>query len=326
MEASTAEETKRVRDRVSAIAADFADDRHDRQRRRHLDPADFARLAETGFLLTGVSLQDGGLFESVQASTRPIAGILRVLAAGDASVALVSSMHPAVLSFWLASPQADEPHRDAWADQRRRHGEHAKAGAWFGTITSEPGSGGDIANTKAVARPADDGDGWLLSGQKHFGSGSGVTSYMLTSARPDGEQEPDWFVIEVAGVPWDGSAGMRLTAEWDGHGMGATQSHGMAFEAFPAVRCGWPGNWKRIADAAGPFVGTVFTSVIIGILDAVVATARTQLKRRAVSLGPYEAVEWARAEQDAWLAEQAFEGMLRAVESADSTLSYSLAR
>ena len=63
---------------------------------------------------------------------------------------------------------------------------------------------------------ANGGDGWLLSGQKHFGSGSGVTSFMLTSARPDGEQEPDWFVIEVAGVPWDGSAGMRLTAEWDG--------------------------------------------------------------------------------------------------------------
>ena len=37
-----------------------------------------------------------------------------------------------------------------------------------------------------------------------------------------------------AGVPWDGSQGMKLTAPWDGHGMTATQSHGMAFEDFPA--------------------------------------------------------------------------------------------
>jgi alkylation response protein AidB-like acyl-CoA dehydrogenase len=316
---SAGEHATRVRDGVHAIAEEFAGDRHDRQRRRHLDPTDFARLAETGFLLTGVSAQDGGLFENVAASTRPVADILRALARGDASVALVSSMHPAVLSFWLASPAADEPYREAWAEQRRTLGARAADGAWFGTITSEPGSGGDIANTKAVVRRSD-GDAWLLSGQKHFGSGSGVTSFMLTSARPDGEEDPDWFVIDVAGVPWDGSAGVTLTAEWDGHGMAATQSHGMAFENFPALRSAWPGNWRRIADAAGPFIGSAFTAVIMGIIDAAMLTARGQLGRRAGSLGPYERVEWAHAEQDAWLAEQAFEGMLRSVESDPTAL------
>jgi hypothetical protein len=39
---------------------------------------------------------------------------------------------------------------------------------------------------------------------KQFGSGSGITSYMLTSALPAGESEPDLFFLDVRLVPWDG--------------------------------------------------------------------------------------------------------------------------
>ena len=42
--------------------------------------------------------------------------------------------------------------------------------------------------------------------------------------------------------------------------------------------------------------------------------------KRADSLRPYERVEWINAEQDAWLVEQAFEGMLRAVETGANPL------
>jgi alkylation response protein AidB-like acyl-CoA dehydrogenase len=304
---------------VAKIAEVFAADRHARQRRRELDPADFAGLAAAGFLLTGVSVHEGGLFESVAESTRPIAEIVRTLARGDSSVALVSSMHPAVLSFWLSSPQAADAYGDAWKAQQGEVGSRALGGDWFGTITSEPGSGGDIARTTAQAKPAE-GTGWEISGQKHFGSGSGITSFMLTSARPEHEDAPDWFLLDMRGVPWDGSRGVTQTAEWDGHGMIATQSHGMLFERYPAERVAWPGNWRVIADAAGPFVGTVFTAVILGVVDAAIATARRDLARRATPLGAYEHVEWTRAEQDAWLAEQAYEGMLRAVESAQAPL------
>src|SRR5204863_2712935 len=91
---------------VRSIAEGFAAQRLERQRRRELDPADFAALADAGFHLTAVPVEQGGLFESVRASTRPVAEILRTLAHGDASVALVSSMHPAVMSFWLATEHA----------------------------------------------------------------------------------------------------------------------------------------------------------------------------------------------------------------------------
>jgi alkylation response protein AidB-like acyl-CoA dehydrogenase len=196
----------------------------------------------------------------------------------------------------------------------------AKQGAQFGTITSEPGSGGDVANTKAAARQGGPGGTWLVTGQKHFGSGLGVTSFMLTSARPEGADEPDWFLIDVRGAPWDGSTGMKLTAPWDGHGMAATQSHGMSFDGFPAQRCAWPGHWRALSDNAGPFIGTLFTAVILGIVDAAMSTAAEQLAKRKEALRAYEQVEWIHAEQEAWLMRQAYEGMLRAVESEPAPL------
>ena len=296
---------------VRAIADRFATDRHERQRRDRLVPEEFAELAAAGFLLTGVPSAEGGLFESVAGSTRTVGDILTALARGDASVALVASMHPAVLSFWHASPDVSPEHQDAWSEQRAHVSQMAADGAWFGTITSEPGSGGDVARTTAVAEPGDDG-GWRISGKKHFGSGSGVTSFMLTSARPP-DEDPDWFFLDVRDVPWDGSRGMTLLAPWDGHGMTATQSHGMEFDGFPATRFAWPGNWKALADAAGPFIATTFTAVILGVVEAAMETARGQLARK--TLRAYEQVEWANAEQEAWLMRQAYEGMLRAVET-----------
>jgi alkylation response protein AidB-like acyl-CoA dehydrogenase len=150
---------------VRAIAERFAADRHERQRRDALRTEEFAELAAAGFLLTGVPSARGGVFESVAASTRAVGEVLSVLAHGDASVALVASMHPAVLAFWHASPDAPAEHRAAWAEQREYVARMAAEGCWFGTITSESGSGGDVARTATAAER--DGDGrWRITGSK----------------------------------------------------------------------------------------------------------------------------------------------------------------
>jgi alkylation response protein AidB-like acyl-CoA dehydrogenase len=310
MDAST------VLEQVRGIADRFAADRHDRQRRDHLVAEEFDELAAAGFLLTGVPTAQGGLFESVATSTRTVGSLLTALARGDASVALVASMHPAVLSFWHATPEVPAERQAAWSQQIAQVAALAADGHWFGTITSEPGSGGDVARTVATAEPSDDG-AWRITGKKHFGSGSGVTSFMLTSARPP-DEEPDWFFLDVRDVPWDGSRGVALLAPWEGHGMTATQSHGMAFDGFPATRFAWPGHWKPLADAAGPFVATTFTAVILGVVEVAIETARAQIAGK--TLRPYEQVEWVDAEQDAWLMRQAYEGMLRAVETQPNPL------
>jgi alkylation response protein AidB-like acyl-CoA dehydrogenase len=301
-----------INENVRAVANQFAGDRGDRQRRRELVLADFDQLKAAGLHLMGVLAEHGGLWESVAQSTRPICDLLRLLAAGDSSVALVCAMHPAVLSFWFASPKVTPVSQADWDAQRNQVSHTAYEGAWWGTITSEPGSGGDIFQTKATARP--DSSGYRISGQKHFGSGSGITSFMITTAVTEGESEPDLFFMDVRGVPWDGSAGVKLIAPWDGHGMIATQSHGLLFENFPATRCAWPGHIRDLGEAVNGFIACVFTAVIVGIIDAAMETARRQLEKRHASLGAYEQVEWTRAEMEGWLIQQAYEGMLRAVE------------
>jgi alkylation response protein AidB-like acyl-CoA dehydrogenase len=301
-----------VQANVARIAEGFAADRRSRQLRRHLDPADFGALAAAGYLLTGVPAALGGLWTDLAGATRPISEILRTLAQGDPSVALVSAMHPAVLAFWNGHPDAPDPHAAAWREQNRQVAQTALDGAWWGTITSEPGSGGDVSKTRSVARRVEDG-GYRLSGQKHFGSGSGIASYMITSARPEGEDAADIFVLVVKDAAWDGSTGMKLVAEWDGHGMTATQSHAFEFSDFPAFRLAVPGVLQMFAGS--PFASAVFTAVVVGVVQSAVVAAREQLRRRKDDLHAYEAVEWARVENEAWLIDSAYEGMLRAVEA-----------
>jgi len=133
----------------------------------------------------------------------------------------------------------------------------------------------------------------------------------------DGESEPTIFALDVRDRPWDGSAGLRLIAEWDGMGMAATQSHAMRLEAAPAVRLAWGGELAPITANAGPMVALLFTAVILGVLDAAVALAREQIGKKAAELRPYEQVEWTRAEQDHWVAVQVYEGGVRAAASGD---------
>ncbi len=303
-----------VQANVREIAAAFAAQRSERQQRRALDRADFDRLAQAGFLLTGVPASEGGLWETASKSTRMICELLRTLAGGDSSVALVSSMHPAVLAFWLASSRAEGGDQSAWDRQRAEVFGTARDGHWWGTITSEPGSGGDIAKTKTLAN-LDGAGGYRLSGQKHFGSGSGISSFMITTAVPEGETSPDIFYFNARGRAWDGSDGMKIIAEWDGHGMTATQSHAFQFDALPVTRCAWRGGLQPILAASFGSVGCLFAAVIVGICDVAFTNAREALRGKEDSMRSYERIEWARAEMEYWLILQAYEGMVRAVET-----------
>jgi alkylation response protein AidB-like acyl-CoA dehydrogenase len=298
--------------RIEELARSFAAERAERQDRTALDAADFVALRDAGFPLLAVPRAMGGAFDALARSVRPVCAVLRALARGDSSVALVCAMHPAVLSYWLAEHPVSAAERPAWERQRGELFAHARGGAFFGTITSEPGSGGDIARTRAQARPV--AMGYVLDGQKHFGSGMGMTSFMVTTAIPTGEEHADWFLLDVRGVPWDGSAGLTLCAAWDGYGMCATQSHAMTFSGFPAMRIAWPGHRHQISAATGPFIGCLFAAVIVGVVDVALELGRAQLARRQAALSAYEQVEWARAEMEGWLVAQALEGMLRAAE------------
>jgi len=314
---------------IGEIAARWRGERAERQARRQLDRQDFDLLRDAGLLKLAAPRDAGGLWDRAESSARIACELYRRLASADPSVALVSSMHPAVVAFWLASPDPSQPD---WEEQRQAVFASAAAGEQWGTITSEPGSGGDISRTRATASPTDaepflHGRAYAVTGEKHFGSGFGITDRMMTTAIAQGESDPTIFVLDVRDRPWDGSAGLKLTAEWDGIGMAATQSHAMRLDGAPAVKLAWNRELDPITRAAGPLIASLFTAVILGVLDEAVVTAREQIAKKADQLRAYEQVEWARAELDHWVAVQVYEGALRAIEGGDpATASYASLR
>lgn len=303
-----------VRHNVEAVAEKWASEMPARLRRQALDRADFAALRDAGLTLTGVPEDIGGVWHSARRSTRPTGAMFRALARVDPSVALVATMHPTVLSLWLEDPVEPPPDPDAWQEQRERVLSAAKAGHWFGTVSSEPGGGGDLMATRATA--ARDGAGvWRITGDKHMGSGSGVTSFMITIAVPEGETTPDIFLLDTRDLPWDGSRGARLVREWDGHGMAATQSHAFRYDGVVAERHALLGGAIQLVPRLMPVLAYMFASVTMGILDAALAEARRRLQPRAERMAALERVSWTKAVNDIWLAEQALEGMARAIET-----------
>lgn len=301
-----------ARAEIEALVQGWADQRAERMNRQALDPADFVALHEAGLTMTGVPCERGGFWRDAAGSMRDIGGLLRLVATVDPSLALVCAMHPTVLSFWLLEPETPAKDRAAWQAQRKAVFAAAMAGHWFGTIASEPGGGGDLMATRTQA-VRDEAGRWRLTGDKHMGSGSGVTSYMVTIARAEGEDLPELFLLDTRALPWDGSQGATMVRAWDGYGMAATQSHAFHFEGLAAERHAH-GSALELAPQAMPIAFYAFTAVIMGVLDAALAEGRGRLLPRKERMSAFERVSWTEAVNAIWLANQAFEGMGRAIE------------
>jgi len=299
-----------LEDNLDALIATWSPDRSSRMARSALDKADFDALAAAGMTLTGVPVSHGGLWLDSAQSAAPVAKMLRKLAGVDPSLALVASMHPTVLLIWMVDPNDAVP--SGWKEHRDNVLDDAKSGHWFGTVASEPGIGGDILATRSTASMHSDGS-WRMSGDKFMGSGSGVTSFMMTIARPQGEERPDIFLLDMRDLPWDGSQGLKMVRAWDGFGMAATQSHAFRFDNVHVKRHGLEGRVLDFFPKIAPVIGYMFSAVIMGILDAAAAEAKRGLGKRAERLSAFEQSSWIEAEMQIWLAQQAFEGMSRSL-------------
>jgi alkylation response protein AidB-like acyl-CoA dehydrogenase len=305
--------------KISEVIDIFSRNPDERQRRRSLDISDFNLLQEAGFHLIAVPERYGGLWKSPGETTRPMCELLRGLARVDSSLALVCSMHTTVLSFWAARDKVPHEYQAAWNTQRDFVFRETVAGAWWGTLTSEPGTNGDLLRSKAVAHRSRNGSTFNIHGMKHFGSGCGVTTYMITTAIPEGEARPDWFIARMPAPSWDGTNGIRLVSSWDGHGMTATQSHSVELCGLEGQRIAWPGEIGTVNRGPRGAAACTFTSVIVGILDAAMGAARAKLAGERATLSSYARVEWVNAYREAWLVVQAYEGMLRHMETDDNS-------
>lgn len=304
---------------VAELAKQFQENQRERQQRSALVQADFDGLKSAGFHLLSVPVENGGAWAGAPKTTRAITDVLRTLARIDSSLALVSAMHPLVVGFWLNIVVAPPPYEDAWRVQREEVFQSVKDGAMWGTITSESGSGGDIFKTSSVAHKTSEQGKYQLTGQKQFGSGSGILSNMITTAIPDGEEVADWFFMNMEDVGQNNLKGLKITAPWDGQGMRATQSHAISFESYPATRFAIHGHPLDLLTGGGRGTGQCFfASVIVGIVETALESARNQITARKDSLHPFESMEWLHIEKEGWLIQQAFEGMLRAAEQKES--------
>lgn len=144
---------------------------------------------------------------------------------------------------------------------------------------------------------------------------------MMTTAVPEGESAPT-ISCSMFGAGLEmavqGSPCLSNGMAWDG---GDTKPR-VRLQDVPTVRLALGGPLEHITRAANPFISTLFTAVILGVLDAAIGAARDQLRSKAGGLRAFEQVEWSRAELDYWVAVQAYEGALRAVEAGHSTAAF----
>lgn len=308
---------------IANLADQFATAGIARGERQHLDRADFSALAEAGFLRTALPESRGGFWRGLSSSIRPYATLLRRLARGDPTVALVAAMHPIVVGHWLGVETTDAFDPDElplWREQVEFVWSSIAAGHWWGTLTSEPGSGGDIRATHTVATQAPNEPlplRFLLTGEKHFGSGSGIASFMTTTARVGAETEPRAMFFDLRHAPWDGSTGLRLLRAWDGHGMRASQSHAFTLRDFPATAYAGARALPLVRGVVSQLGVGLFCAVAMGVIDNVLGWARPRLLVDGARA--FATAEVIHAENEAWLAEQAFEGLLRAIEAGDAS-------
>ena len=302
--------------RVQALAEEFAADRVRRQSAPGLSAEDTAALAETGFHRLLVPRRFGGFWESARRSTRPVAEAISVLAAGDSSLALILAMEPVALYLagWIADVGEDVAD-DEWRAQRERYFKGlVENGECWGVLLSERGGG-----VRTTATPNPDGT-WSLVGEKTSGSGWNLVSFMLTVAIPEGESEPEAFVLDLRDK--ENLDGVRITRSWDGSGMTSSSSHAIRLEGMRAERVGWP---DRVGYVTGGLCDPIAASRLApfaGIVRAALVEAQRRIAAKGGVRGAFERVEWARAQADAWLVGEAFEGILRATEQSGSTAEF----
>ena len=99
--------------------------------------------------------------------------------------------------------------------------------------------------------------------------------------------------------------------------MMSTNSQAFEFKDFPATRVAWPGHQAELMAANSGLGGMSWSSCIAGVVDAAMDYTRQRLREartQGSNLRAFVQVEWTRAEQDAFLIERAWEGMLRSME------------
>ena len=252
---------------AEANAEDFATraDQHDRDGSFPVE--NIAAMTKSGVMAACVPQEFGGL--GVESVHDYVLGINR-LGRGDGATAIAANMHifrPWRLTrVWRTAAAAGHQRQARTAeDLLRRVGSGELV---IAALISEPGT--DLLHPMVEATPTV--GGWLLNGQKIFGTMSPAAGLFDVACRvPDGR---GWYRRALATIP-RGRPGMDVKNNWDALGMRASGSHDVVFaDCFVAegelVEAGPWGDWGE------PFLAgnLVITMGLVGAFLGIAETAR----------------------------------------------------
>lgn len=204
-----------VFDRVDVLSQDFATRAAGHDKEASFPFENFTKLHKAGLLSLTIPRELGGQDLGLTSICRVIEGIAR----GDASTALVLTMH------YLQHAQAARHRR--WYPELYKQlcRESIEGVALLNAARVEPELGtparGGLPATIAERKT----DGWRLTGHKQYTTGSPILRYFIVWARTTEDQPQVGSFLVPRDLP-----GLRIVETWDHLGMRATGSHDLILE------------------------------------------------------------------------------------------------
>ncbi|HEY3412133.1 MAG TPA: acyl-CoA dehydrogenase family protein [Armatimonadota bacterium] len=224
---------------------------------------DLRDLDEAGLMALAVPPSHGGR----GASTVAFVNACEIIAAADASLAVAWVMHTAC--GWEIAHSAVPETGKAVIDDVLHTGA-------FICVAGAEGRGPDGARSPLLCRR--DGADWLLDGHKGFASGCDAATYAVTGGT-DADGARHSFIVRMD------NRGISISERWDGMGMCASASHGLAFS-----HCRIADAWRLTGDyRAGDFrntsalFGLGLAATALGISRAALAFALPWCAERGIS-------------------------------------------
>lgn len=208
---------------LEAARADLllAEERGDETAR--VDPETLRFLLRSGLLTSTLPSELGGAGVSLLSYTSRVAALARVAP----SAALLGVMPSATIAIArLPEELVPAGERGAFRARRKKMADEALAGRIFGVANTEPGSGGDLKNTKTVAEVDSEGQ-TRLTGYKAFASFGAKADVWMCSARDD-EGIVEAYLVSAS------APGLTYVGNWDAVGMRGTESLAIQLQAAPA--------------------------------------------------------------------------------------------
>ena len=275
----TTEELKSAVDAtaVAAAAAAAADD-VDKHARFPAEAVDMLREAK--LLSTCLPVEFGGRGSSLS----DLAAITRQLGAACSSTAMVFAMHHSqalTLRFHAATPAAAELARTV-----------ARNEALLASATTEITTGGDVRSSTCAVETT--GDRIHLQKNAPVISYGEYADYICTTARRNVDSPPGDQVLVVCPRA---ETTLERTSEWDTLGFRGTCSPGFMLSVDTSSDNVIPVDYSIIsAHTMQPSSHTLWASAWLGIADAAVAKARTEVRaaaRRSPGSTPPQAARFA---------------------------------